>query len=311
MTERLTRQTLRGVWHALLTPWTDNDELDETRYRQEIRSYANTGMDGLYTGGTTGEFYAQDDATFARITAITCEEAHALGFPVQIGCTALSTRVVRQRVRVALRCHADAIQLALPFWLELRPVEAIDFLADIAQTAGDVPLVLYQTGRAKRKLTPSELAQAAQRVPTLIGTKDTGCDLDTLKAMTTQTDLAIFGGDNDFVERLPLGGRGGYCSVTGLNPRYIVTYYQHVVAGRLDQAKQMQAPIAKLLHEYLIPLIKSEGLMDSALDRMMRVLGGGQVGLRCQKPHVSASAEEFARMRQWCQQHTPTLLPAS
>ena len=81
----LTRQTLCGPWAALILPWTDRDELDARRFKQEVRSYGGTGVHGVYTGGTTGEFYAQDDATFERITQIVCEQAHDVGLPVQIG----------------------------------------------------------------------------------------------------------------------------------------------------------------------------------------------------------------------------------
>ncbi|MBW3538711.1 MAG: dihydrodipicolinate synthase family protein [Planctomycetes bacterium] len=89
--QELTSGTLCGVWPALIVPWREDDRLDEERFRSEVRSYAGTGVGGVYTGGTTGEFYAQDDATFERIAAIACEEAHSAGLPVQIGCTALSS----------------------------------------------------------------------------------------------------------------------------------------------------------------------------------------------------------------------------
>ena len=58
----LTRKTLRGVWSALILPWTNRDTLDAERFAKEIRAYAGTGVSGLYTGGTTGEFYAQDES---------------------------------------------------------------------------------------------------------------------------------------------------------------------------------------------------------------------------------------------------------
>ena len=118
MIPKLTRQNLHGVWCALIVPWNDRDEFDERRFVQEVRAYANTGIHGVYTGGTTGEYYAQDDATFERITALLCEHGHGIGVPVQAGCTTLSTRTAKQRIRVALRHKADAIQIAYPFWLE-------------------------------------------------------------------------------------------------------------------------------------------------------------------------------------------------
>ena len=97
MKQILTRQTLRGVWAALIVPWTERNELDEARFIKECRSYGDTGVHGIYTGGTTGEFYAQDDRTFEAITRIACREGHTANLPVQIGCTTLSTRTARAR----------------------------------------------------------------------------------------------------------------------------------------------------------------------------------------------------------------------
>ena len=136
---RLTGDTLHGVWPALIVPWNDRDELDEPRFAAEIGAYAGTGVHGIYTGGTTGEFYGQDDATFERVATIACREGHALELPVQIGCTALSTRTVSRRIRTAIAVGADGIQLAIPFWLELADGEVLDFFRSAADAAGDAP----------------------------------------------------------------------------------------------------------------------------------------------------------------------------
>jgi dihydrodipicolinate synthase/N-acetylneuraminate lyase len=109
----LTRATLHGVWCALIVPWTDRDAVDARRFVREIRAYAGTGVHGIYTGGTTGEFYGQDDPNFTRITEIACEQAREIGLPVQIGVSALSTRNVCRRIKIALREGTDAIQVAL------------------------------------------------------------------------------------------------------------------------------------------------------------------------------------------------------
>ena len=59
--------------------------------------------------------------------------------------------------------------------------------------AGAVPLVLYNTSRAKRKVGPELLRRLTAVEPTLIGMKDTGCDVPTLKAMLTEApDLANY-----------------------------------------------------------------------------------------------------------------------
>lgn len=306
----LTRKTLKGVWSALIAPWTDRDELDARRFVKEVRSYGGTGVSGVYTGGTTGEFYAQDDATFEKITEIACAEAHRVGLPVQIGATALSTRTTIRRIHVAKRAGADALQLALPFWLELKDDEVERYVAEVTAAAGKTPVILYLTGRSKRKISHEFLAKLAAKYPTFIGTKDTGASPDDVKAMLKLApDLAIFGGE-DFYERIPAGGRGGYCSITGFNAAKVVELYTLCAAGRLDEAK----PLADAMHRYLFealvnPLVKEAGLWDSAVDRIQRVAGGGVVGLRCQSPYRSGTEKHVNGVLAWVKRNTPELLP--
>jgi len=306
----LTRKTLQGVWCALIVPWTERDEVDLRRLAQEVRGYAGTGISGVYTGGTTGEFYAQDDATFARITEVVVREAHALGLPVQIGATALSTRTTIQRIRVARRAGADAVQLALPFWLELKDDEVERYVAEVIAAAGKTPVVLYLTGRSKRKISPELLGRLASKHPTFIGTKDTGASPEEVKSMLTfAPDLAIFGGE-DFFQRIPAGGRGGYCSITGFNARTVAELYTLCAAGRLEEARPLADAFHRYLHEALVnPLVKEAGLWDSAIDRIQRVAGGGVVGLRCQSPYRSGTEKHVKQVIAWVRRNTPELLP--
>lgn len=305
----LTRSSLRGVWPALIVPWDEHDELDESRLAAEVRHYAGCGVHGVYTGGTTGEFYAQDDATFERVTAVTCRAGHDAGLPVQIGCTTLSTRTACRRIRRAVAEGADGIQIAMPFWLELKDDEVIGFFRAVVEAAGAVPIVLYHTGRSKRKLPPALIGVLARELPTLIGMKDTGCDPPALSALLTEApDLAIFGAEHDLVAKIRAGGRGTYSSVTGLNARWIVALYEVCANGNWDRAAELEAPIARLMHEALIPMVRDDGLMDSAVDRVQRIVGGGDVGLICQGPYRSATPEHVRRLRDWCAARAPQLL---
>ena len=307
----LTRDNLHGVWAALLLPWTDDDRLDEPRFAAEVRAYGGTGLHGVYTGGTTGEFYAQDDATFEQVARIACIEGHGIGLPVQIGCTALSTRTVRQRIRAAIAAGADAVQLAVPFWLELSDDEMLDFVCAAAEEAGAVPLVLYNTGRAKRKLSPELWGRLALAAPTLIGAKDTGATVDELRAvLAAAPGLAVFGAEHDLAAKTEAGGRGVYSSITGLNARRVVALYELCRLGRFEEAAPLEDELRRYTFELLLPMVR-EGLWDSAVDRVQRMAGGVDVGLRCQGPYRSATPEHVERLRAWCRQHAPGLLDRS
>jgi 4-hydroxy-tetrahydrodipicolinate synthase len=306
---RINAGNLFGVWPALITPWTPGDQVDEHRLAGEIRHFAEEGVHGTYTGGTAGEFYAQDDEIFRELTEIACREANRWNLPIQIGCTALGTSVVRRRVEIAIDCGADAIQLALPFWLPLSDIEVIDFFHDIAVAAGSTPLVLYQTSRAKRRVDPPLIGRLCRAVPTLIGIKDTGADFKTLRAILADAPgLSVFGTDVDLLERMRLGARGTYSSVAGLNAQLMQAIYHHAAQKRFDLAEPLQIAVRRLMNEVLHPIGEEEGLMDSALDRIQRVVGGGKVGLRCQAPYRCGTDAHVELVRDWCRREAPILL---
>lgn len=151
----MTAETLWGIWPALLTPWTESETVDNGTYAAQVRSFAQAGVHGVYTGRTAGGFYAPDDATFRRITELVCTVARAFGRPVQIGGSALATRTVRRRIEAEPRAGADGVQVALPFWLPLSDEEVQAFLQELTDAADGLPLVLCHSGRAQRSIGPT------------------------------------------------------------------------------------------------------------------------------------------------------------
>lgn len=309
MHQALDRSSLRGIWIPLIVCWRDDGRVDEARYAKSIRAFKGTGIHGVYTGGTTGEFYAQDDKAFEQITAVTCEEADAIGLPVQIGCSATATSMVARRIAIARSHHADAIQIALPFWMELSDRETREFFSDLAHAAQGTPLVLYQTGRTKKVISPSLLARIADDIPELIGVKDTLCSSEGLAEIRQLApDLAIFGGDRDIADKLRVGGTGAYSAVALLNPQFVSGLYNAAASGDWEDANARQAIIRRFFDELLIPMVLEEGLSDSAIDRVQCVAGGVDVGLSCQKPYRSAVPAHVERLRKWCIANAPELL---
>src|SRR5437870_8094311 len=109
----------RGVWAALPVAWDEREEFVPARYESDIAYLCSTGIHGIYSGGTTGEFYALDFEEFVAINKIMLRTAHAAKVPVQVGVTALSTREVVRRTEWAVDHGAEGVQVALPYWLPL------------------------------------------------------------------------------------------------------------------------------------------------------------------------------------------------
>ena len=64
----LSRHDLHGIWARPAVPWTENNCFAEDAYRRDVEKCCATGVSGVYTDGSTGEFYAMEFDEFQTIT---------------------------------------------------------------------------------------------------------------------------------------------------------------------------------------------------------------------------------------------------
>ena len=57
----------RGIIPPIITPLTDDGEVNYPVLRQMVNHLIDNGVHGLFPLGTTGEFYAFDDDTYRKI----------------------------------------------------------------------------------------------------------------------------------------------------------------------------------------------------------------------------------------------------
>ena len=58
-----------GPWAGLPVAWDHKDRFDEQIYRSDVARCCKAGVPGVYTGGTTGEFYAMEFDEFKAVEA--------------------------------------------------------------------------------------------------------------------------------------------------------------------------------------------------------------------------------------------------
>ena len=77
----LNRETFTGPWAGVPVAWTDDDRFDETTYRTDVARCCEAGVPGVYTAGTTGEFYAMEFDEWKAVTLATVKNARLTASP--------------------------------------------------------------------------------------------------------------------------------------------------------------------------------------------------------------------------------------
>jgi len=302
--------SFKGPWAGLRVAWDDEDRFDEQTYRADVSRCCEAGMPGVYTGGTTGEFYAMEFDEFQAITRATVEECRKHGTPCAIGCSSTYTLGVCRRAAYAAEAGADAIQVALPFWMEVVDHEIVPFFREVARAAGGMALSVYETTRAKRVLTLDQHRAIKDAAPnyrmvkanaSTLGNSVEGCrELSKL--------VSVFVGEDRWAELGPVGAKGCCSSVVYWAPRFLLDLWQKVERQNWTVVEAGTVKLQKLF-AFVDKQIDGRNLLDSAVDRLGGIAGGFlKTSLRCRGPYSSATQADVDALRHWYAKNLPELL---
>ncbi|HOK80359.1 MAG TPA: dihydrodipicolinate synthase family protein [bacterium] len=306
----LTKENFRGIWAGIPVAWDNDENVDVATYRDDVAACCRIKVAGVYTGGTTGEFYAQEFDEFCMITDITIEICKSAGVPVMIGCTSNCTRSVIKRARYAVEKGADAIQVALPFWLEVPDQCIVGFFKDIADAIGRIPISIYCAGkRMKKNLSPEQLIEIHQKVPSVFHIKGINVPDELEKACNQLSKyFNVFVGEHLLARLGRCGAIGSCSSFVYQNPRILLHMQKLLFEQRWNELDIWCEKIRRIVFEGLKPVI-DKGCQDSAIDKMLgRSAGFLKTSLHCRKPYPSCNERDLEQFRFWLKSHYPEFL---
>jgi dihydrodipicolinate synthase/N-acetylneuraminate lyase len=306
----LTRESFTGPWAGLPVAWTNDDRFDEATYRRDVRRCCEVGIPGVYSGGTTGEFYAMEFDEFREVARATVEECHANGKPAMVGCSSTYTLGVMRRAEVAAELGAEAIQVALPYWMEIGGEQVVPFFKDVSRAAAGMPLSIYETTRAKRKLTLDQHRAIRDEIPSYLMVKANagtlGANPEGCRALSNIVN--VFVGESLWALLGPHGAKGCCSSSVYWNPRVFLQIWREIERGNWQAVASWNEKLSALfgfLEEQFAP----KGFTDTAFDRLGGVASGFlKTTLRSRGPYPSASEKDVAALRRWYSENFPEML---
>ena len=311
---KLSKETLRGVWAGITVSWDEDFGFNEEIYAQNVQRMIDAGAHGIYTTGSTGEFYAFDYDEFCRMVDVIAELAGGAGVPLQIGCCSDAThKTIRLLEYAASKSQVGAVQVNLPYWMRLTNREVVQFFADLSSACASMPLVHYNIPRAKRFLHAEDYLKILEVAPNLIGVKYTfaGSHFDQLQENIRLTpELSYFVRENVLVSAMQLAARGSYSSLIATNPAFMLEMYVKAEAGLWDEALAMQRRAAQFVVEIeRFVTARGDGVMDPVSDKGLGVAAGCVLGhQRCRPPYIGWSDQTVLAVRAWLRDRYPEFM---
>jgi 4-hydroxy-tetrahydrodipicolinate synthase len=232
----------KGIIPAVLTPFTESEEVSEEALKQLLEYLIVKGVHGVFVVGTAGEFYALSAEEKARIFKAAVAAANGR-VPVYAGTAAETTRDSVKLGHAAREAGVDFISVLTPWFARLSQEELYEHYRTIAEEVG-LPMLLYNNpDRAGNDLATQTVARLARNCENVVGIKDSTGDLtQTLDYIAhCPAEFSVIMGRDTLIYAALMEGAAGAIAATGnVVPELCVGIYEDVKAGRLEQAVEKQ-----------------------------------------------------------------------
>jgi 4-hydroxy-tetrahydrodipicolinate synthase len=288
--------SIKGIIPPLITPFANDDCIDEQAHRAEVRHMTNmAGVHGLAVCGSTGEGHTLSTEETRQITAWTIEEVQGR-IPVITGIIADSTRAAVERAKAVADLGVTALQVT-PVHYVFRPDDdsMLRFFSTVAEKSG-LPVIIYNVVPSSYLLPPL-LVRILKQVEGVIGVKQSASDMKAL------ADLLILIGEAGVENRVrilsavdallypsfQLGSHGAVAAILTAAPEWCVELWDAVHAGDHARALRLHANLLRLWNAIDAPNLPAN------VRTAMAIRGGA--GGRPRSPMPDSSPEQRIQIR--------------
>jgi len=241
-------ERLQGLFPPMVVPFTQMEELDEDAFRKDARYLLNTGVDGISSGGTTGQGAVLSNRELLRCLEIIQEENSA-GKPLIAGIIKDSTREVIAAAKDAKKAGADALLVTPVYYHGADDQGNLEFFQRIAGETG-MPVIIYNVV-AVNLISPALFDRIAE-IDGILGIKQVDpVKLSEIAAVHGETSHVYTACDQLLYSSYAAGACGAISALLTIAPELTVVQWRAFKAGDQQKAMEIQKRLVPLVQLYL------------------------------------------------------------
>jgi len=278
---------LEGVFTVMVTPFTDDGEVDYAGLRKNVSWQIEQGIHGLIPLGSTGEFASLEDDEKRQIAETVIDEADGR-VPAVVGATAETTEKAIEYARHAQDIGAAGVLILPSYYCNPSQEEMYGHFSAIAE-AIDIPIMLYNNPWSSGVDMQLETVVRLAKIPNIAYIKESTSDMRrfTNIRQTAGDNITLFCGWEDLAyEQFVMGAKGWVCVVGNIAPKLAVDLYNTLVVDRdLDRGWDLYCQLLPIMR-----YLEYSGKLQQTLKYALKKLGlaGGPV----RSPKLPLSAEQ-------------------
>ena len=232
--------SLRGTGVALVTPFTEDREIDFQALQHVTQFLLDKGVDYLVVMGTTGEAATlsetEQESIISSVKEVVQDQA-----PIVLGIGGNNTYGVADRIQKwGEKFKPDAILSVSPYYNKPTQEGIFQHYSYLASHT-DLPLLLYNVpGRTSSNIAPETTLRLAQTHQNIIGIKEASTDLAQIVPVLTgkpKNFLVLSGDDANTLALIAMGGDGVISVAANAIPGIFSSMVREALEGNFASAR--------------------------------------------------------------------------
>jgi len=283
---------LEGTYVVTVTPFDGSDQVNVPVLKNLVDYFIENGVDGIFVGGSTGEFaYLTPEELMKIIETVVSHAGKRV--PVLAGTAACATKQSVALSKYAEKVGAAGVVVVPPFYH--RPTEeGILHHYKAISDAISIPIMVYNNpATAKVDMSPDLIARLSE-FENVKYVKESSGDITRvwkIRKLTNDRLVVFCGGDNMALESYLMGATGFICVASNFLPQETSEIYRLYKQGKIDEARRVYERILPVLN-FLEDTGKFVQISKAALN-----LAGKNVG-QARSPLMPLSSAEEKRLKE-------------
>ncbi len=238
---------LKGVYPAIITPFTEEKEINENGLKDNLDFYIENGVSGVVPNGTTGESATLSHKEHKRVTEITVNHVNGR-VPVIAGTGSNSTREAIELTQHAEKVGADVAMIITPYYNKPTDKGLKKHYKKIAKKT-ELPILMYNVpSRTGTNMGPNVVSELSQ-VENIIGVKEASGDIDQVSRIIEKTpdNFYVLSGDDKLtLPIISLGGNGVVSVAGNIAPAQMSEMVSYANKNKLTEARELHYKLSPL-----------------------------------------------------------------
>ncbi|MGD9280002.1 MAG: 4-hydroxy-tetrahydrodipicolinate synthase [Desulfobacterales bacterium] len=281
---------LKGTFTVMVTPFTEDEELDEKGFRKNIDWYIEEGIHGVICLGSTGEFANLSIEERRRVIDLTADQVRGR-VPIIAGTAANSTRETIAMTKYAKDAGVDAALIVAPFYGLPTQDDLYGHYRAISENVS-IPIMAYNNpGFSGVDMLPPLIEKLAA-IDNVLYLKESTGDIKRVHELLQRCgdSIDIWCGWDDLVyEFFLLSCRGWVAPIANFMPGAAAELFTLVEEKAYDKAKALFFKMLPLLNHL------EAGQLLAKVKAAMNMIG--KAGGKPRRPFLPISEEQKNELR--------------